>query len=346
MNTSTPHARVPITIVRNATLSPQARCLFMILTSYAGPNGSCWPSRRTLAADLGLSVRTVATLLGQLERSGLLRRHYRKGASTIFHLLVPSATTGSEVASTSAEESPTDSTNPAVPTHTPSNQQYHGSAADCTPSTPPPATDCTPSGQILSLSVIPGGVSRATNCTGTGNRLHGGVQSASHRTIPMNNTTEPISHREAETCPQSPQHDPHHVDPWSNRTQFDPATRWPSFEQARAYALRSGVPEPAARSIWESYTATGWVDRHGNPIRHWGAAITAAWHFREERRNNNRPSTPGTYSPITHATQRSNEQHHTPQPAATTPATHKWADDPRYLQTVALLEARGYRFNS
>ena len=32
----TPHARVPVTIARNAALTPQARCLYMILASYTG----------------------------------------------------------------------------------------------------------------------------------------------------------------------------------------------------------------------------------------------------------------------------------------------------------------------
>lgn len=349
MNAHTPHARVPVGIARNAAVSPQARCLYLILATYAGPDGRCWPSRRTLAADLGLSIRTVATLLGELERSGLLRRHCRRGASTVFHLLCPSvAEPEPQVAVRTGADEPglvptADAASPAAPPLNPGNEKRQESVV------PPPflastrAADCTPPEQIPSLSLIPGGATRATDCMGAGNRLHGDVQPVSHRTNPKNYPTQPIADTEALAAPPDrrthPLPDsPGIADPWSTRFRFDPADRWPDYEQVRAYALRSGVPEPDAVSIWESFTAVGWVDRHGNPIRHWGAALSAAWRFREENRNRQSRSAAGIPDAITHTTHRSHE-HPGTRSAGSYPATAE-GEDPRITEALAMLKAR------
>jgi hypothetical protein len=54
-------------------LCVQRHRLINLLATYANPDGTnCWPSRNTLAAALGLSVRTIATLLADLETLGYI----------------------------------------------------------------------------------------------------------------------------------------------------------------------------------------------------------------------------------------------------------------------------------
>ena len=89
----------------------------------------------------------------------------------------------------------------------------------------------------------------------------------SHRTIPVNNTIELDQTTEAES--------------------FDTTRRWPSLDEFVEYGKQSGIPPDDAQSIWQSYTAVGWIDKHGNPIRHWGAALKAAWQYRQSSSNKN-----------------------------------------------------------
>ena len=89
MKRTEPFACLPVALIRNAALSPQARCLYMILASYANAEQICWPSRSRLAADIGLSVRTVARLLKGLEGVGLIERKASTGRTTTYRLLNP-----------------------------------------------------------------------------------------------------------------------------------------------------------------------------------------------------------------------------------------------------------------
>ena len=69
-------------ILGRCQLSIQARLLHCILLKYCGQNEWCYPSQTTLADDLGLSnPRHIRTLLGELQRSGLIikkRRGFNK----------------------------------------------------------------------------------------------------------------------------------------------------------------------------------------------------------------------------------------------------------------------------
>ena len=87
MNCPTPFASVPVSIARNTKLTPQARCLYLILASYANAERLCWPSRKRLATELGLSIRTIARLLSELELHNLIHREQHAGKTTLYRLL-------------------------------------------------------------------------------------------------------------------------------------------------------------------------------------------------------------------------------------------------------------------
>lgn len=58
-------------------LHPTAQCLYMWLCSYANETGNCYPSRSTLASDVGVSVRTIDTAMEVLVAAGLVRKQTR-----------------------------------------------------------------------------------------------------------------------------------------------------------------------------------------------------------------------------------------------------------------------------
>jgi len=57
---------------RNAKLSVPARHLLTILITYGGVNGRIFPSKETLAADMGMSVRHIHNLLTELAKNSLI----------------------------------------------------------------------------------------------------------------------------------------------------------------------------------------------------------------------------------------------------------------------------------
>lgn len=57
---------------------PTAQTLYMWLCSYANETGNCFPSRTTLAEDVGCSERTVDAMLDILCEKGLLKKSGRK----------------------------------------------------------------------------------------------------------------------------------------------------------------------------------------------------------------------------------------------------------------------------
>lgn len=371
MHTIVPHARVPVCVARNAAVSPQARCLYLILATYTGPDGRCWPSRRRLSADLGLSIRSVALLLAELERAGLLCRRQRRGRSTIFHLpvapsvpVVPAPPTVT-CAGTDAPGLPgpvhcaaVSETAPSPPVRSvgpdPDPIPVHCTEADgIRPHqiAETRATDCTGQDAPASLVLVVPGGTRAARCTGVGNSLHPGVQPASPGTISKNKPTRllpeagptpPVPIPAPAADPAEPVPDPPYADPWSARTQYDPSERWPTLEQVRCYARRAGVPESAALGIWESYTAVGWVDRHGSPIRHWGAALTAAWRYREQHRGGSGGGERHPY-PITHVTDHRHGYTQSTSGGQAAIADAASGEDPRFAEALALLKARWRR---
>lgn len=81
-------AQVPNAVMRHRGLSPQAKCLYTLLLTYAWRDSSCFPSQKTLATDLGISDRYVREILKELEREGFLQIQ-RQGLNkpNIYHFL-------------------------------------------------------------------------------------------------------------------------------------------------------------------------------------------------------------------------------------------------------------------
>jgi DNA-binding transcriptional ArsR family regulator len=65
--------QVPNAILRSAAITPAAKITYAMLLSYAWQNNFCFPGQERLAADIGVSDRSVRTYLKELEAAGLLR---------------------------------------------------------------------------------------------------------------------------------------------------------------------------------------------------------------------------------------------------------------------------------
>ncbi len=61
-----------------AQVSDGARRAFQALAAYAFDEAVCWPSKKTIARDLGVSPRTVDRYVAELERAGWLWIHKRR----------------------------------------------------------------------------------------------------------------------------------------------------------------------------------------------------------------------------------------------------------------------------
>lgn len=73
-----------------ATVSSEARQLAGAFMLYANEHGVCWPRRDTLAADLGVSERSVSRRSSELEQLGLIARSGgHRGRTTTCHLVLP-----------------------------------------------------------------------------------------------------------------------------------------------------------------------------------------------------------------------------------------------------------------
>jgi hypothetical protein len=71
---------VPNWLLRRAEIGHGAKLTYARLCQYAGRDGRCYPSQRTLARELGVSDRSVRDYLGELETNGLVERE-RRGLS-------------------------------------------------------------------------------------------------------------------------------------------------------------------------------------------------------------------------------------------------------------------------
>src|SRR3954447_12147413 len=64
-------------VVRGTNLSPSARHVLLLLTSYADDRGECWPSmERELCPSTGLSARTIRRAVAELKTAGALDVEY------------------------------------------------------------------------------------------------------------------------------------------------------------------------------------------------------------------------------------------------------------------------------
>lgn len=62
-------------------IKPLARFVLLLLAEHAGKDGTCWPSRGTLATLTGTSQPSIKRALRELERGEFIRRHARHNAS-------------------------------------------------------------------------------------------------------------------------------------------------------------------------------------------------------------------------------------------------------------------------
>lgn len=69
-------------------LSPIDRCVWVLLSAYANEENTCWPHARTLAADLGIHEKTVASSLRALRKAGLIQRFSRPSGQLAWFLRV------------------------------------------------------------------------------------------------------------------------------------------------------------------------------------------------------------------------------------------------------------------
>lgn len=64
-------------VIRDPTISPAARLLYVILFTYADDAGKCWPSIDVLAKELGYSRSGVKKLLNELLEAGVVKKRRR-----------------------------------------------------------------------------------------------------------------------------------------------------------------------------------------------------------------------------------------------------------------------------
>ena len=76
------------TIYADHLLPHRARTVYMYLRDRGDARQKCWPSIKTIAADLHLSRSTVKRALGELEQHGYLERlpRYRPNGSSTSNL--------------------------------------------------------------------------------------------------------------------------------------------------------------------------------------------------------------------------------------------------------------------
>lgn len=79
---------IPRTILRDPSLSRNAKCLYALLLDYAWQTGSCFPGQQRLCEDLGISENTLRKDLNELKYRKLIswkQRGYSK--TNIYYIL-------------------------------------------------------------------------------------------------------------------------------------------------------------------------------------------------------------------------------------------------------------------
>ena len=80
--------QVPNFLLKSKKLSSGDKMAFAMLLSYAWQNDYCFPGQERLAEDLGLSDRSVRTLLKSLETNGfIVIRQRGQGKTNIYELI-------------------------------------------------------------------------------------------------------------------------------------------------------------------------------------------------------------------------------------------------------------------
>jgi hypothetical protein len=74
-------------------LSTEAKLLYVVLRSYAAPDGSCFPGYERLRADVGCGLNQLTRAVRELETAGLVTRRRRgQGKPTLYTVHAPSTT--------------------------------------------------------------------------------------------------------------------------------------------------------------------------------------------------------------------------------------------------------------
>ena len=76
---------VPHSVARSSNLSMVAKVVYLAIASRADGTGVAWPSRKTIAADAGVSLPSVERALPELREAGLLSWEQTVSASGIPH---------------------------------------------------------------------------------------------------------------------------------------------------------------------------------------------------------------------------------------------------------------------
>lgn len=79
-----------LTAVLPLKLPANEKHVLTVLAFHADADAECWPSSALLAKECCLHIKEVGKCLLYLKNGGFLRRDFRKGRSTVYHLL-PSA---------------------------------------------------------------------------------------------------------------------------------------------------------------------------------------------------------------------------------------------------------------
>jgi hypothetical protein len=89
-----PFTTVATAVVRGAGLglSTEAKLLYVVLRSYTGPDGTCYPGYARLQADVGCGVNRLTRAVRELEAAGLITRRRRgQGKTTRYAVRAPGA---------------------------------------------------------------------------------------------------------------------------------------------------------------------------------------------------------------------------------------------------------------
>src|SRR5919202_1195721 len=79
--------QIPNSILRNSSLTPGAKLVFMGLLSYAWDKDSCFPGQERLGKDLGMHRSTVIRHLQELQKKGFLEVIRRGKTQTNLYII-------------------------------------------------------------------------------------------------------------------------------------------------------------------------------------------------------------------------------------------------------------------
>lgn len=81
------YTQVPNVILDHKDLAPGAKLVYAMLLKYAWNNGFCFPGQERLAADMGVTDRSVRTHLQELQEKGYVRiKRQGQGRPNLYEL--------------------------------------------------------------------------------------------------------------------------------------------------------------------------------------------------------------------------------------------------------------------